>query len=891
MWRQIAGGLGALLNRRKADRDIADEVANYLELSAAEFEAKGMSPDEARRAARLELGSPAGVRDQMQSFGWENAVAGVLSDVRHAARGLRKNPGFTALAALTLALGLGANTALFSVVNGVLLNPLPYPHPEQLVTLHESKPNFETGAIPYLNFVDWQNENHTFSSIAISRGYSFSLAGLGEAERLQGEWVSASFFHTLGVSPAIGRDFTAKDDQFGAERVALISAGLWKRKFGSSIDVLGKTMVLEGKSCRIIGVMPANFNLTVSTFQTGDVYAPVRQWDNPALRNRKAALGLHGIGRMKPGGTLEQARADLQGVARNLAAAYPDANAGTTANILPMQQEMVGEIEPYLIALLAAVGFVLLIACANVANLLLARSTMRTHEFAIRAALGAGQGRLVRQLLVESSLLALVGGALGLALAAWGAQAALAKLATVLPRAGEISIDGRVLFFTAAISLATGILFGLAPALKTTRRGLNAALQQGGRGSSGARHRAHGMLVAFEMALALVLVIGAGLMIRSLTRIWRVNPGFEPHNLLTFSVGLPPAIRSESPAAKRAALRALDSRLQATPGVQEVSLSWGAFPMYGEDDQLFWPDGQPEPQSESELNWTLDYIVEPDYLKAMRIPLKQGRFLAEQDDEHSPLVIVIDEVFAHKFFGNQNPIGKRVNLATGDRKAEIVGVVGHVNQWGLDSDETTPLRAQMYLAPQQMPDRSFQGPIGANVVLRTIGTPATVIGPIRRPIHEISADAVVYRFETMDDIISSSLAARQFSMILLGGFAALALVLACVGIYGVVSYLVGQRTREIGVRMALGAKRADVLRLVLRQGAGTVLLGVGFGLVAALGLTRLMARFSLLFGVSATDPVTFASVSMLLIGVALTACYLPARRATRVNPIVALRQE
>jgi predicted permease len=815
----------------------------------------------------------------------------LIQDLRYGCRTLAKRPGFTALALITLALGLGTNTALFSVVNGVLLNPLPYPHPEQLVTLHESKPNFQTGAIPYLNFVDWQNENHTFSSIAISRGYSFTLTGLGESERLQGQWVSASFFHTLGVTPAIGRDFSLEDDQFGAAPVALISAALWKRRFGSSAHVLGKVMVLDGKGYTVIGVMPANFNLTVSSFQPGDVYAPIRQWDNPSLRNRKAALSLHGIGRMKPGVTLEQAKADLQRVARNLAAAYPEANAGTSANILPMKQNMVGHIQPYLMALLAAVGFVLLIACVNVANLLLARSTGRTREFAIRAALGASKGRVVQQLLVESSLLALSGGALGLALAAWGTQAALAKLPTALPRAGEISIDGRVLFFTVIVSLATGILFGLAPALKSARRDLNEALQQGGRGSSGARHRAHGALVALEMALALVLLIGAGLMIRSIARIWRVNPGFEPRNLLTFSVSLPPALKSASPAAHRAALRALEGRLQATPGVQAESLSWGAFPMNVEDDQLFWPDGQPKPQSASGMDWTLDYIVGPDYLNAMKIPLKQGRFLAEQDDERSPLVIVIDDVFANKFFRNENPVGKRVNLAAGDRKAEIVGVVGHANQWGLDSDEAQPLRAQMYLSLQQMPDDWFQGPTGADVVVRTLGSPDTVIGAIRQTIRQISGDSVVYGFETMDDIVSSSLATRQFSMILLGAFAALALILASIGLYGVVSYLVGQRTHEIGVRMALGARRDDVLRLVLGQGAEMALLGVGLGLVAAFGLTRLMAKFSLLFAVSALDPLTFAGVSVLLVLVALAACYVPAHRATRVDPMVALRCE
>jgi predicted permease len=810
-----------------------------------------------------------------------------LQDLRYGYRMLAKNPGFAAVAILTLALGIGANTALFSVVNGVLLNPLPYPDPDRLVTLHESKPNFEFGAIPYLNFVDWENQNHTFSSIGISRGFSFTLTGMGEAERLQGDWVSASFFQTLGVKPIIGRDFTAQDDQFGAGPVALISAGLWKRKFGSAVDVLGKGITLNGNGFTIIGVMPASLNERVSSFR--DVYAPIRQWPNSALRNRRAALGLHGIGRMKPGVTFEQAKADLQDVARNLAAAYPDANRGTTANILPLKKEMVGDIQPYLLVLLAAVAFVLLIACVNVANLLLARSTGRAREFAIRAALGAGQGRVIRQLLTESVLLALAGGTLGLLLASWGTAAALARLPSALPRAGEIGMDARVLIFSAAIALLSGILFGLAPALKTARPDLHDRLKEGGRGLSGARHRAHAALVVVEMAMAVVLLIGAGLMIRSLARIWNVNPGFDPHDVFTFNVSLPPAMNNASPAALRAALRALHDRLGSTPGIQAVSLSWGALPMYDEDDQTFWPDGQPKPQSGSEMDWTLDYIVEPDYFKAMGIPLQRGRIFTAQEDERSPLVIVIDDVLAGTFFPNQNPIGKRVNLPSYDAKAEIIGVVRHVNQWGLDSDEVNPLRAQMYLSLRQMPD-SWLSP-GASVVARSFGAPATVISPIRQTILEVSADEVVYGFQTMNDIVSSSVAARRFSMILLGVFAALALILASVGIYGVISYLAGQRTHEIGVRMALGAQRRDVLRLVLRQGAGMALVGIGAGLAAAFTLTRLMAKYSLLFGVSATDPLTFVCVALLLTLVALAACYIPARRAVRVDPMVALRCE
>jgi putative ABC transport system permease protein len=813
-----------------------------------------------------------------------------IQDIRYGMRLLARNPGFTIVAVLTLALGIGANTALFSVVNGVLLNPLPFPKPDQLVTLHEKKPNFETGAIPYLNFVDWQNQNHTFSSIAISRTAIFILTGLGESERLQGDFVSADFFQTLGVKPIAGRDLNTQDDQFGAAPVALISASLWKRKFGGTQDVLGKMISLGGQGYTIVGVMPSSISLRTGSFQYGDVYAPIRVWRNPALHNRMAALGLHGIGRMKPGVTLAQAKADLQRVAANLATAYPDANRGTTANVLPMKQSMVGRVQPYLLLLLGAVGFVLLIACVNVANLLLARSAGRTREFAIRAALGAGRGRVVRQLLTESTMLAVAGGALGLLFAAWGTQGALGLLPDALPRAEEIGMDGRVLIFAAAVSLLVGILFGLVPALKTATPDLHATLKEGGRGTTGARHRVHAAFVVVEMALALVLLVGAGLMIRTLASLWRVDPGFESKNVLTFSVGFPPALRSANPATVRAHLRQLDRQLESTPGVEAASISWGAFPMASEDDQTFWVEGQPKPKAQSEMPMALDYLVEPDYLKVMSIPLRRGRFFTSQDDEHSPTVVVVDDILAGKYFPHQNPIGQRLNI--GDMKAEIIGVVGHVKQWGLDTDDTDSLRAQFYLDFRQFPDEVMpRAAGGVGVVVRTAGAPLGAMDSIRRGLREMNDEQVIFDIETMDGIVSSSLASRRFSMLLLGAFAVLAVLLASVGIYGVNAYLVGQRTHEIGVRMALGAQRVDVLRLVIGQGARMALAGVALGVVAALGLSRLLQSSSLLYGVSASDPLTFAAVAILLTLMALAACYIPARRATNVDPMVALRYE
>jgi len=815
----------------------------------------------------------------------------VLQDLKYGLRMLAKNPGFTAVAVLTLALGIGANTAIFSVVNGVLLNPLPYPEPNQLVTLHESKPNFPYGSISYLNFRDWQKENHTFSSIAVARGYGFTLTGAGEPERVRAEFVSSDFFPLLGVKPLIGRTFAPGEDEIGAAPIALVSAGFWKRKFGSAREILGKALILDGRSYTIVGVIPSSFDLLLKSFSPKEVYIPIGQWDHHGLKFRGAGLGIHGIGRLKPGVTLQQARADMDGVTRNLAVAYPDADKGISAGILPLREDMVGDIQPFLLVLLGAVGFVLLIACVNVANLLLARSAVRRREFAVRVALGASPRRVIRQLLTESVLLALAGGGLGTVLAAWGTQAALKILPAALPRAPEIGIDAHVLVFTAVASVLAGILFGLAPALKISKPNLQETLKEAGRGTSGAHHRTQGVFVVIEMATALVLLIGAGLMTRTLARLWGVNPGFDPHNVLTFELSLPPAMKKASPDAIRAAYREFDAKLGSTPGVQAVSLSWGAIPMDTEDDEQFWIEGQPKPSNENEMNWALEYTVEPDYLRVMRIPLERGRFFTPQDNERSPAVAVIDDVLARKYFPNQNPIGKRINLHDyDDQPAEIVGVVGHVKQWGLDSDDTQSLRAQLYHPFMQLPgDALALSPLGMGVLVRSEGAATSLFTSLRHTNELMNKEQVIYSAQTMNEVIAGSLATRQFSMILLGSFALLALVLASVGIYGVLAYLVGQRTHEIGIRLALGASRYDVLRLVVGQGAKMALLGVALGLAAAMGLTRLMS--DMLYGVSATDPLTFTAVAILLILVALVACYIPARRATKVDPMVALRYE
>jgi predicted permease len=810
-------------------------------------------------------------------------------DIRYGLRILAKSPGFTAVAVITLALGIGANTAIFSVVNGVLLNPLPFSEPDRLVALYSRTPDSPRWSISYPNLLDWVRDNRSFSALAGYRMDDFNLTGIGEPERLPAEMVSASFFPLLGVKPVIGGLFRPEEDLVGAAPVVLISGGLWKRKFGSSPDVLGTSVTLNGTAYTIIGVIPADFHYTGNNFRPSDAYVPIGQWNDLTFRDRRTGMGMNAVGRLKPGVSFEQATADMDALGRHLAEEYPEANKGMGITLVPLKQNAVGNIQPFLLVLLAAVGFVLLIACVNVANLLLARSTARAHEFAIRSALGAGRGRMVRQLLTESLLLALTGGGLGLALASWGLQGALKVLPEALPRAEEVRLDGRVLLFTLAASVLAGIMFGLAPALKNSQSDLHGTLREGGRGLSGARHRAQSTFVVVEMALAVVLLAGAGLMIRSLTRLWKVDPGFDPHNVLTFRLAVPFS-PSTTPDAARATWRQLQGQLTAVPGIQSASLTVAAMPMAGDSEVPFWLEGQPKPPSQAEMKQAIFYIVQPDYLKVMGIPLQRGRFLSSTDNKHSPFVTVIDERFRMLHFGNQDPIGKRINFDILNIAAEIVGVVGHVKQWGLDTDATSSMQAQCYFQMSQIPDQFVPMMAGfTGIILRTAASPLAQVGTIRGALNQTGNQQVMYNVQTMDEIISTSLAARRFSMILLGIFAALALVMSCVGIYGVISYLASQRTHEIGIRMALGAERRDVLWMVLGDGAKMALVGVAIGLVAALGLTRLMAN--MLFGVTAHDPLTFAGVAGLLTLVALAACYIPARRATKVDPMVALRYE
>jgi len=882
-----------MIRRKRMMDELDGDIRDHIDRETEENIARGMSPKEARYAAMRKFGNVTRVKEDVRDV-WSVICLGQLwQDIQYALRMLRKSPGFAATAVLTLGLGIGANTALFSVVNGVLLNPLPYPDPEQVVIVSDKSSTLPETWISYPDFLDWVRDNHSFSSLAAYESLvSFNLLGQGEPERVRATEVSSTFFPTLGVAPILGRNLSAAEDQLNGPPAVLLSGGFWKTKFGGSPDILGEAINLDGTDYTVVGVLPENFYFCCEniSFRLSDVYVPIGADKNPWMQDRKFHPGTYAVGRLKPRITLSQARADMDGMAHNLAATYPDADKDLEIAVTPLKEVMVRDIRPFLLVLLAAVGFVLLIACVNVANLLLARSTGRAREFAIRAALGASQGRVIRQLLTESVLLTIAGGTLGLLLASWGSRAALSVLPGTLPRANDVRIDPRVLLFTLLVSLLAGVLFGLAPALKTSQPDLHETLKEGGRGTSGTGYRTQRVFVVVEMALTVVLLVGAGLSIRTLVGLWSVNPGFDPHNVLSFNVGFPPSIASGNATQIRASFRQLSEKMAAVPGVQSVSLMNAALPMGDRYDLNFWIDGQPKPATDSNKPLALWYLVGPDYLKVMKIPLIRGRFLTAQDAANSRGVCVIDEDFAREYFGNQDPIGKRLNFDLVYNQLEIVGVVGHVKQFGLDENDRSLARAQFYASALQLPDNLTQSWVSlTGYVIRTQGSPDAFVASIRDALREFNSKAVMFHTETMDSVVARSLTSRRFAMILLAVFAALALLLASVGIYGVISYIVGQRTHEIAIRMALGARTGDVLKIVLGQGARLTLLGVMIGLAGAAGLTRLMSR--ILYGVSVTDPLTFAVVAIVLTLVAMAACYIPARRAVRVDSIVALRHE
>jgi len=815
----------------------------------------------------------------------------VYRDLIYAARTLKRNLGFTTIVVATLALGIGANTAIFSIVNGVLLSPLPFSAPSRLYVLYEKTSTSQRGSVSYLNFLDWRRSSHTFSSMGAFRKDNLVLTSMGRPERLHAAMISAGLLSTLGVNPVIGREFHADEDQLGAGGVALISESFWRNKFAADPKVLGQTLRLSGTAYEVIGVVPqAVQTLRINFFTPGDVYVPVGQWRDPSFRDRKVTTGLFVLGRVVSGASESSAQAEMTQIAANLAAAYPDANRNVSINVTPLHKLTTAGLEPMLSVLLLSVAFVLLISCANVANLLLARSTGRLREFATRTALGASQMRIARQLLSESVLLGLLGGTGGLLLAAAGTRTALNLAPSEIPRVDSIGLNGPVLLFTLAISVTGGILFGLAPVVKIRRLNVSETLKAGGRGSSASRHRAQGIFAVAEIALSLALLAGAGLMVRSSVKLWRVHPGFDSHNVLAFDVTPSPGVAADA-AKIRILFRHITERLETVPGVESASMILDPLPLTGVADAVpFDVAGRPAPANAKDKASAIWYFVSPDYFRTMGIPLKRGRLLQTADDLNAPHVVLIDEAFVNSVFPNEDPIGKRILISyTG--AAEVIGVVAHVNHWNLGGDPAESVQRQMYFPYTQLPDKYLPLGIegGATVVLRTQSGPLGFLTSMQDQVSQLDDGLAMFDVRTMDEIIENWLATRHFGMALLCVFAALALSLSAIGIYGVISHMVGQRTQEIGIRVTLGAGPADILRLILGHGGRLTLLGIGLGAAATVALSRLMA--GLLYGISATDPETLLAAATVLTLVSMAACYIPARRALRVDPWESVRSE
>ena len=808
----------------------------------------------------------------------------MLQDLRFAARNLRKAPGFTAIAVIALALGIGANAAMFSIVNAVLLKPLPYAQPERLVKLYTSMPQFRDASVSYPNFLDWQQRSQSFDRMAAYRGDNFNLTGQASPERLRGIMASSTLFDVLGVKPIVGRVVSRDEDQRGGAPVVVLTSNFWRTRFGGDPQVVGHTITLNDRLYTIVGVIPSDDVL----WQRASVIVPIGQWSEPLFWNRGVGMGMRVVGRLKSGTTTRQAQSELDGIGAALAREYPTENKDKGINAISMREDLTGDVRTPLLVLLGAVGFVLLMACANVANLLLARATSRRRELAIRGALGATRGRVVRQLLTESVLLSVIGAAAGLVIAASINSVFVTRITSQLPRASQIHLDSTVLGFTALVALTASLLFGTAPAFRSARADVNEALKEGVRGTT-TRHRLLPALVVVEVALGLVLTASAGLMMRTMSQLWSVNPGFDPQNVLTFGVAGSPAVHG-TPAAVRNGFARTMEELRGVPGVQAVSVLFGGLPMDGDSELPYWVEGRPKPAEQSQMDLALFYAVDPDYMKVMRIPLLRGRFLTAQDNEKAPCAVAIDEEFARKAFPNESPLGRHINFELLPMKCEIVGLVGHIKHWGLDADATAKVRSQLYIAARQLPDAVMDlASTNSDWVVRTSGDPYAVVPALKQTISRVSANMVMFGEQSMRDVISNSLSARRFTRLLLGTFAALALVLAAVGIYGVVSYTVTQATQEIGVRMALGADRGTVLRAVLKGAMTMAVIGIAVGAASAVAATRVMK--DLLFGVTATDPLTFGVVALLLGMVTLAASYIPALRATKVDPIVALRYE
>jgi predicted permease len=808
-------------------------------------------------------------------------------DIRYALRQVRKSPGFTAVAVITLALGIGANTAIFSILEGVLLAPLPYFQPGRLVIIWENNPRFSRVWNSYPNFLDWQRSAHSFRQMAAFREQGIDLTFPGAASHLKASQISSGFFSTLGTRIALGREFTSEENQPGGTPAVVLSNHLWRERFGGSPGALGKTVTLDGVNYSIVGVAPRGFRL----IESADVYTPLGQLGPLILNDRASHDGIFTAARLEPGVSISQSQAEMNTIQSRLDREYPNDNRDLGIYVEPLKQVIIGNAGQTLALLLAAVGLVLLIACANIANLLLARSAARSREFAIRSAIGANRIRLARQLLTESAMLSLTGAGLGILIALYGTRFVLAAMPGILPRTENVGVNAPVLLYTLILSVVVGILFGLAPVLKSWSADLQVSLKEGGRGLTGVHRRTQSSFVVVQVASTLVLLVFAGLLLRTILHLENVRPGFDTSNVIALKVGVSHTL-TKTAASTRIAYQQLIERIRRIPGVEAADLTT-ALPLTGQGGYLpFWLDSQ-KPESLQAAPRTGWFLTGPDYLRTMGMQLLQGRFFTERDNTKSPCVAVIDSDFARRFFPDGKPIGHTVTAGfAAFGPCAIVGVVNHIKYAGLQ-DNGPANQYQAYYSLYQDPDEWV--PLNyadARIVVRTPLDEAALIPAIKAAVYQVSTDQPIYEVQTMQQIISSSMSAQRFPMILLGAFAGLALLLASVGIYGTISYSVAQRVQEIGIRMALGADKGNVLLMFVRQELKLALSGIAIGIVAALILTRTLSSFShLLYEVGITDPLTFSTVSIVLIALAAVAGYVPARRASKVDPIVALRYE
>jgi putative ABC transport system permease protein len=871
LWRNLS-------RKARVDRDLDDELASYLALLAAEKERAGMSPQAARRAARLDLGGVEQVKERVRGARVGAFLDVLVLDLRYGVRMLSRSRGFAAVAVTALALGIGANSAMYSVLHGVLLSPLPYPDAGRLVMVfrHFSRSSFPHGTLCLADFVDWRAGNHAFEAPSVFTRKRFDLTGTGEPEEVSGAAVTAGFFSALRVRPILGRIFRPGEDGQSADRLAVLSEDLWRRRFGGSPSAIGRTITIDGSLWTVVGVMAAGFHFPRrdSELWTNLLFEPPR---------RRGPFFYYGLARLAPGATLAQAQAEANAIARRIELGDPRTS-GLTFPVVPLREAIVGDARPALLVLFGAVSLVLLIAAVNVANLLLARATAREREMAVRLGLGAGRARLLRQLLTESAMLALAGGAAGLIVAAAGIELLRAWNPGNLPRLQEVHLDAGVLGFTLLVSLLTGVLFGLAPAFQSSRAGLAGSLKESGRGNtaSAPRRRLRAALVVSEIALSLLLLAGAALLLRSFALLQQVKTvQVPPERILTMEIS-PSAARYRDDKTSVAFYERLLERVRHLPGVVAAAISDSLPPDREGNADTYVIAGRP--LGPGELNPIISApSVSPDYFRTLGIPLLAGRFFDPRDRAGSPPVAIVSEAMARRDFPGQSPLGQRLKASgpelSGTPYMEIVGVVGNTRYLGLGS----PLAAAYYQpAAQSGGQRQF-------LAVRSAAAAAGLAKPLRREIDALDRDVVVSHVATMEQALSDSVAQPRFRTLLLAAFAAVAVLLAAIGIYGVIAYSVAQRTHEIGVRMALGARRSDVLRLVVGQGASLALAGIGLGLAGALALTRVLAN--LLFAVSATDPLVFTLVSLLLGAVALAASLIPARRAAFIDPHVALKYE